>query len=385
MPDQNDPSEPVDITKQQAKRGRQEIYDDDDFLSTGTNSEIKNMLLALSQKMDTLNQTMSDNDSRLNAKIDNLETTMSNKVKVVKEEMETRILAVSKELDQRLEHALKSTITKCDDTNNSVKLVTVRMDEIRAYHESRLDRLERFSLEKDLIISGVPLENNDDPFAIIGDICGALNCNLKQGDFAAVFRLTSSRDKSKNKRTLPIVARLQDDWVKQELLSNYFKKKNLNLTDIGFKTPARIFINERLTTTNREIFNRAAEAKKSNLIHRFFTRRGLVYVQRNETSRPMCIFDVSELHIVFPLNHTRYQSRNDRSIRSVQTPLTNSVSPKPAPATIIKAQPTTNTGPSTLLMDIEQNSSEQHTNTDQRATIHDETLQNQPPSTSVIS
>lgn len=217
------------------------------------------------------------------------------------------------------------------------------------------------SLEKELIISGVPLENNDDPFAIIGDICGAINCNLKQGDFTAVFRLRSSSANSRNKRTLPIVARLQDDWAKQELLSNYFKKKNLNLTDIGFKTSTRIFINERLTTTNREIFNRASEAKKSNLIHRFFTRRGLVFVQRDENSRLTCITHANEIEEIFPLNHARFQSRNARGSRSFQIPI--NISQPTVPVTMSETS-----GP----IDVQQDSNAQE------ATISDENTHGQP-------
>lgn len=104
-----------------------------------------------------------------------------------------------------------------------------RVDEHRAINESRLDRLERISLEKDLIISGVPLENNDDPFIILGDICNAINCNLKQEDFVSAYRLSSNKTDYSNKRILPIVVRIQHDWVKNEFLTAYFRKKNQTL------------------------------------------------------------------------------------------------------------------------------------------------------------
>lgn len=378
MPDQmNKQSQQVDRTRQLAKRGRQEVPNDD--LSDDINSEIKNMLQTLSQKMDTMSDTMSGNDTRLNAKIDSLESTMTSKVQAVKDELVTRIQTVSDEFDQRLEQAEMSTISKCDEIYSNLNKTAVRVDELKAYHESRLDRLERFSLEKDLIISGVPIENNDDPCAILGDICGALNCKLKQGDFAAVFRLTSSHAKSKNTRMLPIVARLYDDWGKNELLSNYFRKKNLNLADIGFKTSTRIFINERLTTTNREIFNRAAQAKKSNFIHRFFTRRGLVYVQRDENSRPVRIFHSSELEFADSLNHTRHQYRNAQGSHSFRISLTNSEHPKHNPAVNTQAQPSFNNVTTSQPMDTQINSAEP------QASTQEETLQNLPSNGNNIS
>lgn len=367
MPDQTDNiKQLVDGTKQLAKRGRN-VYEDDS--STSAQSEIKGLLLALSAKMDTINETMCGNDVRLNAKIDNLEVAMSNKIQVAKDDMEKRIQTLSTNVDTRLENAVLDSQSKCYENTSKV---AVRVDELQAYHESRLDRLERLSLDKDLIISGVPLENDDNPFAIVGDICGALNCNLKQGDFISVFRLGNRGANSKNKRTLPIVARVHDEWCKNELLATYFKKKNLNLTDIGFKTPARIFINERLTASNREIFNRAAEAKKSNLIHRFFTRRGLVFVQRDENSNPMCIPHFSDLDVVFPLNRDGNRSRYVPNTRSAQNkpPASQSKSKPEASVQINPAQPNADVHRGTPdSMDTQQISS------DQRAGDHDDNHQ----------
>lgn len=289
---------------QPAKRGRQDMEDDDQ--STGSTNEIKDLLMSLTLKIDSLNDTMSGNDARINNKIDKLEATLSDKIKEVKNEVEERVKKATDEFDQRIEKSMLDTKQLCEEnTTSAMKVLAVRVDELQAYNESRLDRLERFSLEKDLIISGVPLESNDDPFAMVGDICSALNCDLRQGDFASAFRLKNKRNNSKSVRAPPIVVSTRDDWVKREFLNAYFKKANLNLTDIGFKTPARIYINERLTATNREIFNRAAEAKKSNIVHRFFTRRGLVYIQRAENIQPTCIVHISELDSLFPLNHNR--------------------------------------------------------------------------------
>lgn len=304
MPDNSSKNAETLAKKQQTKRVRCEIGDDD--LADGTNDEVKQMFLALSAKLDTLNNTMSGNDIRLNAKIDNLEATVSSQLKEVKDDVYKRMETVSHDLNIQLENVVVDMKSKCEsNASGAVEFMTKRVDEMKAYHESRLDKLERLSLDKDIIISGVPTENNDDPFAVAGDICRALNSSLEQGDFVAVYRLKNNRSNSKTNRSTPIVARLRDDWAKRELLTAYFRKKNLNLSDIGFKSPTRIFINERLTAMNREIFNRAAEAKKANSIQRFFTRRGLVFIQRDDSSRPTCIYHISDLNVLFLPNHDR--------------------------------------------------------------------------------
>lgn len=98
-----------------------------------------------------------------------------------------------------------------------------------------------------------------------------------------------------------IIVRVYDNYVKQELLSSYFKRKNLNLKDIGFKTSARIFINESLTKSNRDVFNLASAAKKANHIVKLFTRNGMVHVQRQDNAKPIRIEHISDLEQILPL------------------------------------------------------------------------------------
>lgn len=196
----------------QAKRGRKDV-DDADESPIDTDLDIKTMLLALSAKMDTLHDSMSSSDLRLNNKIDNLDAMMSTRINDVKVDLDNRIQEFTSDVDQRLVNAMDDAKVKCDsNVSNAMRSVNDRVDEIRAHHESRLDRLERYSLDKDIIIS---------------------------------------------------------------------------------------------------------EANKSNYIYRFYTRRGLVYVQRHEKDRPACMFHISDLDVVFPLNNERHRNASGR--RSVPT------------------------------------------------------------------
>lgn len=277
------------------KRGRS---DEDDDTSTD-DCEIKDMLRSLSKKMDSLSDAMSDVDNRLNVKIDGLESSLCKKIDAVKVDVDKRLVDMSADVDRRLNDAVLQSNRKCEDTATIVSTaVSQQLDEIRAIHELRLDKLERSSLDKELIITGVPMESNDDPWSVLGDICKAINCNLNERDFTAVFRLKSKNGNSN--RSVPIVIKVYDNFAKQQLLSCYFKRMSLNLKDIGFQTSARIFINESLTKSNREIFNLAAEAKKSNKIVKLFTRNGLVHVQRSENDKPICIYHINELQQLLP-------------------------------------------------------------------------------------
>lgn len=283
-----------------AKRGRKDVDDAED-LDSCEEDDVKKLLHSLSTKMDDLNNTMSAVDKGLNVKMDNLESTMSKMIQEVKDDVDKRFVSLAAEVDQRFVDVIASSELKCNATTSEVsKELNVRVDELRAVHDYRIDNLERYSLDKDLIITGVPLENNDSPFGVLGDICRVLNCNLAENDFATAYRLRTNNANVKGKRTVPIVVKAHSIWAKQELLSSYFKKGDLNLKDLGFQTSARIFINESLTKSNRAIFKLASEAKKSKMIIKYFTRNGLVHVQRCENSKLSCIRHISDLEQMLP-------------------------------------------------------------------------------------
>lgn len=297
------------------KRPRNEMVGDEE--SAVESADIKSLLLSLTAKIDSLNDNMCGNDARLNSKIDNLEAALTSKITDVKEEMETRIDSIAQELGQRFNKHVTDTNQRCENSSSSLLELTHRLDQQYARHEYKLDTLERLSLENDLIITGVPMENNEDPMNVLGDICQALDSKLQSGDFISVFRLRNGKINHKTKHTVPIAVKVKDDWAKRELLTAYFKIKNLNLKDIGYKTATRIYINERLTAKNREIFNRAAEAKKAGLVQRFFTRKGLVYTQRDEKSRPEVIVHISDIDNKFPVNHGHpHSSRGNRFLHN---------------------------------------------------------------------
>lgn len=313
--------EPMSKEKQ-LKRGRS---DEDGAVETNSinESEIKDLLVSLSSKMDSLSNAISDVDKRLNIKMDCMESSLSSMIRDVKEDMDKRFSSFSTEVDHRFQMAAACSDRKTGEITAEVANVSKRVDELSAMHEVRIDKLERSSMDKELIISGVPLENHDNPLGIIGDICRALNCNLNDRDFTAAYRLKIKNGNAK--QSVPIVVKVYDNFAKQELLSCYFKRKDLNLKDIGFQTSSRIFINESLTKSNRAIFNLASEAKKANLITKFFSRNGLVHVQRDENGRPYCIYHVGELQQILPPTFERASSYTSQNKQPLSRSTTSSV------------------------------------------------------------
>lgn len=297
-------NKPPNLKRTRGNNAPNESGDSDDDCN---NNNVEVLLLELSKKMDGLSTQMMENvksvrdiETKLTAKIDNLELTWSDKVNAVKEEAESNLAKLSTTVDSRFEDVTRNiNYLRADNEQKIVEVANGAVAEWKLQTESRLDKMERLALSNELVITGIPYSQGENPSDVVGDIVNALNCNLKPADFSSIYRVALKKKQRKNPSgnvTAPIIIRFYFEDAKQHLMSSYFQRKGLNLTDIGFKTSSRIYINESLTKSNREIFSSAAQAKRLQKLHKYFTRRGLVYVQMAADSRAVCIESVGKLN-----------------------------------------------------------------------------------------
>lgn len=295
------------------KRTRKDLdssAETEDMPNTAILNALKDLDTRLSSKMDSLESSI---DTRFSTRIDTLQSSILTTINGVKNELNDNILAVKTSTDDRF-NAVGNTFNalhgRCDGIMSSV-------NENATAFESRIGKLERHSLMNELIVTGVPIEKRRSADNIVADICDALQCDLRQNDFAAIFRISSrkrtnqSGDETQRTSSPPIILRFNFLWAKNCFLDAYYKKKDLSLKDIGFKTARRIYINESLTATNREIFSLALQLKKSGHIFRCFTRQGLVYVQESEStnsSRVMNKQDLDKFRTEPPSNSTPHNT-----------------------------------------------------------------------------
>lgn len=127
--------------QKQPKRGRQDVETIDEN-NPIDEPEIRVLLMSLSTKIDTLSSTMSGVDQRLNVKMDGMELSLSKKIGDVKDDMDKRLLAFSTEVDKRFQEVVVSSDRKCEEAATQVSTdVLNRLDELRAIHDFRLDKL----------------------------------------------------------------------------------------------------------------------------------------------------------------------------------------------------------------------------------------------------
>lgn len=212
-------------------------------------------------------------------------------------------------MDERIFKVENENSIKCNVLASSADVLASEMD-------FRIAALERTHILRDLVINGIPYTAGEDVYNLYEKMCETVSFNPKMHAVSSIFRLPSKNtaSSSSSSSTLPstnissidkpptstfnsppIIIKFINSDFSRSFLSCYLKFKTLNLTHIGFRSPARIYANENLTKINRELFRHCLQYKKtSRIIVNVFTRNGLVYIKIVGLEKQICIRNIKE-------------------------------------------------------------------------------------------
>jgi hypothetical protein len=152
--------------------------------------------------------------------------------------------------------------------------------------------LELKAKENELIVRGVPVTGNS-CHRVYQSLATAVGFDPQRIPVADAFRL-------KGKRVMgdscpPILLRFAHKFDKAAFHNLYFKKKTLNLTDIGFEIAARVYITENLTKVNQQIFGAALKLKKEGVFTSVSTHYGSISVKKSEEGGRITVRRLADL------------------------------------------------------------------------------------------
>lgn len=266
------------------QRGRSVSVGDENFDRSVFNTKNRSnndLLKALSSLSKDITDTINTKQSEVITAMNGMRDGLMEYVNTVKQELNDKIVSLKTEVMPEVQSLNKVAVDRIIEAEKLIPAV-----------ESRLDKLERQALAKEIVITGIPCQNRENLVELVNSICKAVGFQ-SSNDIENCFRIPS---KGKRLADTPIIVKFWSMNVKHCFMEGYYKKQNLNLQDIGFNTAQRrIFINESLTPKNREIFAIAQRMKRERKISLARTRSGLVFITLNGRSSPMCIVDKEQL------------------------------------------------------------------------------------------
>ncbi|EDO63759.1 AGAP005919-PA [Anopheles gambiae str. PEST] len=206
--------------------------------------------------------------------------------------------AVSLTLEQKLDKLLDSVVKIKADMHRRIDRLGKRVEQIHLDVQLNIDSTDRALLRNDLLLIGIPHREREDLQACFRAVCRALEYgeqDIPQVDIRRqrVTGGSSNRHHPPPKpggggRTgepcapppAPIVVEFMFKTMRDQFYRAYQAKRVLRLSDLGFASERRFFVNEVLTKYNQKLMAEAVRRKRLGLLHSVYTVDGIVYVQR---------------------------------------------------------------------------------------------------------
>eukprot|EP00794_Sanderia_malayensis_P002485 gene2485-2860_t len=164
-----------------------------------------------------------------------------------------------------------------------------------------IDDLEQYGRREMVEISGIPRQAKENCEGIVLNLASKINIDLKAEDIDACHRISAKPD-------APIIAKFGSRKKCALMLSKQAKSyaKKCKIADLGFEMPpqsrstpndisGKVFINESLTSRNKNLL-RLAKIKKRELDYKFvWTRNGTVFLRKEESSPTIKIAFLEDL------------------------------------------------------------------------------------------
>ncbi|KAG6462125.1 hypothetical protein O3G_MSEX013066 [Manduca sexta] len=230
----------------------------------------------------------------------------------VRQEIKDQTKAFSKSLEDRLDEYSKIFEAK----DSEILSLKSTVDEL----QQKIAEQEQRSLKNEIELIGMPEEDNENLTHLTLLTAQKVGVELKESDIDEVVRIGPKRANVLATATTvnkprPIIVKLQRRMKKDELLKAAKVRRNLTTENITSKPPQKLYINERLTKANRNLFRDARLQAQKHGFRFCWVRNGAIYIRKAENTPGFQIHSHTDLELKimdckFPnINHANINAK----------------------------------------------------------------------------
>lgn len=264
----------------------------------------KNKPTTVADNADTPMFTLSDNtlrniasDCNFHNVIRQLEGMLDSKLKLIKQEL---IEELKSSIFTELKHEMLTLSTNlsqlhevCEQLHNENEDLKKDLSSLRdrvcesenqvSQLRAQIGKQQQTARLNNLEVVGLPQTSNESPTNLIIKIAKHAGVDLQLNDIEFAHRVQPLM--TVQGRPKPIVAKLKDRKLKDEILSGLRRRKGVNTTDIGLGNDnKKIFINEHLTPENKSLLKSVKSLAKENAFKYVWVRNCNIFLRKNEES-----------------------------------------------------------------------------------------------------
>lgn len=192
--------------------------------------------------------------------------------------------------------------SQVEDNTTDIEYIQTDLDKINY----KLNCLMQEKLGLNLIISGVPKNDDEDIKEVVSSIFTSMGAQLQGDSISASWRIHNRNEAP------PVIVKLKNKGTKDSILNlrkshhsdSQHKGKSLYAKDFGFDSEKQIYINEELTQHSRNLLNTAKKLLKEKANFKFiWTSDGKILAKKDENSKVILIRNKWEVQQLIKRNN----------------------------------------------------------------------------------
>ncbi|XP_046688851.1 uncharacterized protein LOC124374730, partial [Homalodisca vitripennis] len=157
----------------------------------------------------------------------------------------------------------------------------------------RVRNLEQYSRRQNVEIDGIPETQGENVLRVLESVAEAVGVELKKENIVAAHRIPSFN----KKRTPPIIVRFstyeeRDTWIREY---KSMRPLMLNMINPGFKSSAKVFVNEHISPENKLLLAKTKEAARNKGFKYVWSRDGKIFVRKEDGEKCKKIDSAADL------------------------------------------------------------------------------------------
>lgn len=212
---------------------------------------------------ETIQQSMNAFELKINTKMDDLEKSV-----------------------QHMSNIFDEQITKFESVLNELKTLKKENEDLKSrlqIVENKLDNFELKEKENNMVIIGVPKQENLSTYETISKICASLQTPLSNEDINETYRVSKKED-------APILVKFKSRIKKNEIMTMIKSVKGTTVEKCQLQgTNRKIYLNDDLPVKKRELLKLARDFKNEKGYKAAFCRNGIIYLRKTDQDAPIKI------------------------------------------------------------------------------------------------
>lgn len=207
--------------------------------------------------------------------------TLVDDIKLIKNE-----IASLKDSHNTVQELIGSFSGKVDVLESRVCKVEKESQEIPAL-KAEISRLQQELLERDqwarsnnVEIRGIPQKKTENLYDIAQKISKACDFPVRKEDINYIARIPTRIQNNER----PILISFNNKYTKEELIASLRRRKDLDLSDLGFNSHGKFYVNDHLTPRNKTLLSKARALAKERNFKYIWVKHCKIMARKSDTS-----------------------------------------------------------------------------------------------------